>query len=198
VRYLTLVLLLAAMLTRADVAYPPQSVYQLQTRLTNQAGVEHGLDVYAGHPVLVTMFYGTCPATCPLLIDTLRAAERAASPAQRQRLRVLLISIDPQHDTVQSLQELARSRRIDPSRWTLARTDAATVRRIARRGVQPLQRHHAIDATGRNSDAEHGSRQSRRRADPGPLGHSLIRGLLSGIPRIRSRALLNSLRHGAV
>jgi protein SCO1/2 len=131
VRYLTLVLLLAAMLTRADVAYPPQSVYQLQTRLTNQAGVEHGLDVYAGHPVLVTMFYGTCPATCPLLIDTLRAAERAASPAQRQRLRVLLISIDPQHDTVQSLQELARSRRIDPSRWTLARTDAATVRRIA-------------------------------------------------------------------
>jgi protein SCO1/2 len=131
VRYLTLVLLLAAMLTRADVAYPPQSIYQLQTRLTNQAGVEHGLDVYAGHPVLVTMFYGTCPATCPLLIDTLRAAERAASPAQRQRLRVLLISIDPQHDTVQSLQELARSRRIDPSRWTLARTDAATVRRIA-------------------------------------------------------------------
>ena len=46
-RYLTLVLLLAAMLTRADVAYPPQSIYQLQTRLTNQAGVEHGLDVYA-------------------------------------------------------------------------------------------------------------------------------------------------------
>jgi protein SCO1/2 len=131
VRYLALVLLLAAMPVRADVAYPPQSIYQLQTRLTNQAGVEHGLDVYAGHPVLVTMFYGTCPAACPLLIDTLRAAERAAPPAQRQRLRVLMISIDPQHDTVQSLQELARSRRIDPSRWTLARTDAATVRRIA-------------------------------------------------------------------
>ena len=130
-RYLALVLLLAVMLVRADVAYPPQSIYQLPTRLTNQAGVEHGLDVYAGHPVLVTMFYGTCPAACPLLIDTLRAAERAAPPAQRQRLRVLLISIDPQHDTVQSLQELARSRRIDPSRWTLARTDAATVRRIA-------------------------------------------------------------------
>jgi protein SCO1/2 len=46
-------------------------------------------------------------------------------------LRVLLISIDPQHDTVQSLQELARSRHIDVSRWTLARTDATTVRRIA-------------------------------------------------------------------
>jgi protein SCO1/2 len=77
------------------------------------------------------MFYGSCPAACPLLIDTLRAIERAAPPAQRQRLRVLMISIDPQHDSVQSLQELAQTRRIDLSRWTLSRADAATVRRIA-------------------------------------------------------------------
>jgi len=111
--------------------YPPQSIYQLQAVLTNQAGVQHGLDVYAGQPVLVTMFYGSCPAACPLLIDTLRAVERAAPPEQRERLRVLLISIDPQRDTPQSLQELARVRHIDVSRWTLARTDAATVRRIA-------------------------------------------------------------------
>ena len=42
-----------------------------------------------------------------------------------------MISIDPEHDSVQSLTELARTRRIDLARWTLARTDAATVRRIA-------------------------------------------------------------------
>ena len=34
------------------------------------------LDLYRGHPVMVTMFYATCPATCPLIIDTLRAVER--------------------------------------------------------------------------------------------------------------------------
>lgn len=130
-RYLASILLLAATLAHADVAYPPLSVYQLESRLTNQDGIEHGLDVYHGHPVLVTMFYGSCPAACPLLIDTLRAIERAAAPVQRQRLRVLMISIDPEHDTAKNLQELARSRRIDVSRWTLARADAATVRRIA-------------------------------------------------------------------
>jgi protein SCO1/2 len=42
-----------------------------------------------------------------------------------------MISIDPQRDTVPALQALARSRRIDSSRWVLARTDEATVRRIA-------------------------------------------------------------------
>jgi protein SCO1 len=125
------VLLLIASVAGADVTYPSQSIYQLAAVLTNQAGEQHGLDVYAGHPVLVTMFYGSCPAACPLLVDTLFAIERAAPPAQRERLRVLMISIDPQRDTPQALQELARVRHVDLSRWTLARTDAATVRRIA-------------------------------------------------------------------
>ena len=123
--------MLIASVAHAGAAYPPQAIYQLQAVLTNQAGAQHGLDVYAGQPVLITMFYGSCPAACPLLIDTLHAVERAAPPAQRDRLRVLMISIDPQRDTPQSLQELARVRHIDGSRWTLARTDAATVRRIA-------------------------------------------------------------------
>ena len=130
-RIAALVLLLTVCVARGDVPYPPQSIYQLDAALTNQAGNQHGLDVYAGHPVLVTMFYGSCPAACPLLIDTLFAVERAAPSAQRERLRVLMISIDPQRDTPQTLQELARVRHIDASRWTLARTDPATVRRIA-------------------------------------------------------------------
>lgn len=130
-KHLALLLLLAAGLAQAGDVYPSQSIYRLEADLTNQSGVAHGLDVYAGQPVLITMFYGSCPAACPLLIDTLRAVERAAPQAQRQRLRVLMISIDPQHDSVQSLQELAKMRRIDLSRWTLARTDATTVRRIA-------------------------------------------------------------------
>ena len=124
-------LLLMASVARGDVTYPPQSIYQLEAALTSQAGEQQGLDVYAGHPVLLTMFYGSCPAACPLLIDTLFAVERAASPAQRERMRVLMISIDPQRDTPQLLQDLAKTRHIDLSRWTLARADAATVRRIA-------------------------------------------------------------------
>jgi protein SCO1/2 len=66
-----------------------------------------------------------------LLIDTVRATERAVPVTLRSQLRVLLISIDPEHDTVANLQALARTRRIDTTRWTLARTDAATVRKIA-------------------------------------------------------------------
>jgi protein SCO1/2 len=126
-----LTLLMVASLAHGGDGYPPESIYRLQAHLSNQSGVAHGLDVYEGQPVLITMFYGSCSAACPLLMDTLRAVERAAPPQQRERLRVLMISIDPEHDTVQNLAELARARRIDLAHWTLARTDPATVRRIA-------------------------------------------------------------------
>jgi protein SCO1 len=125
--------LLAAVFGRASAGtpYPSESIYNLDAALTSQSGAEHHLDVYRGHAVLVTMFYGSCPAACPLLIDTLRAVERSTPAGVRGNLRVLMISIDPARDTVDKLQALARERRIDTARWTLARTDERTVRRIA-------------------------------------------------------------------
>lgn len=110
---------------------PPTSVYHLEATLTDQAGRTHGLDLYRGSPVLVTMFYGSCQATCPLIIETLRDVERQIPSAQRAKLRVLLVSIDPEHDTPAALRKLAEERRIDTSRWTLARANDADVRRIA-------------------------------------------------------------------
>ena len=110
---------------------PPASLYHLDAKLTNQAGETHGLDVYRGHPVLVTMFYGSCQATCPMIIDTLRVTERAVSAEQRANLRVLMISFDPQRDTPAALNAIATQRRIDGARWTLAHAEASTVRTIA-------------------------------------------------------------------
>ena len=91
-----------------------------------------GLDVYRGHPVLVTMFYGSCPATCPLIIDTLRAIEQELDAAQRARTAG---TADLDRSRARHARGAARAGRergaSTPARWTLARTDAATVRNIA-------------------------------------------------------------------
>lgn len=127
-KHLLFALLLLATIVRADSS---GSIYQLDAALTDENGVSRRMDVHRGHPVLVTMFYGSCPMACPLLIDTLRAIERATPPRERPQLRFLLISIDPERDTVANLRALGESRKLDTSRWTLARTDAASVRKIA-------------------------------------------------------------------
>jgi protein SCO1/2 len=107
------------------------SLYQMHEKLLSQDGRAIDLDVYRGQPVLVTMFYGSCQATCPLIIDTLRAVERKLDAPRRQQLRVLLVSLDAGRDTPAALRAVADERRIDTTRWTLAHADAAAVRRIA-------------------------------------------------------------------
>jgi len=127
--------MLLALLFAVDIlakdADPPESIYQLDAKLTDQTGRARGLDLYRGSPVLITMFYGSCQATCPLIIDTLRSTERGLSVEQRGKLRVLLVSFDPERDTPKALADIAATRRIDTSRWTLATADANTVRDIA-------------------------------------------------------------------
>jgi protein SCO1/2 len=128
---LLLSLLIFAVPALAEPTYPPQSIYHLDAALTDQSGKQVGLDVQRGHPVLVTMFYASCPMTCPMLIDTLRAIERAVPQEQRSNLRVVMISIDAERDTPEKLRQLADQRRMDLSRWTLVRADSPMVRKIA-------------------------------------------------------------------
>ena len=112
-------------------ALPGDSVYQLPITLTGQDGRSARLDGRRGAPVLMSMFYTSCKFVCPMLIETIRDVEAKLSVEERANLGVVLVSIDPEHDTVQVLKRVADERGIDAARWTLARTDAASVRKLA-------------------------------------------------------------------
>ncbi|RZJ08784.1 MAG: SCO family protein [Rubrivivax sp.] len=112
-------------------ALPGDSVYQLDAKLTDQRGQALKLDAGRGQPVLVSMFYTSCQFVCPMLIEAASATQAALPAADRQRLKVLLISFDPARDTPAKLEAMAKERSLDGSQWTLARTDPATVRKIA-------------------------------------------------------------------
>ncbi len=77
------------------------------------------------------MFYTSCRYICPLIVDSAKGVDHALTPAERARLGVMLISLDPARDDTAALASVARKRKLDPARWTLARTDAGTVRRVA-------------------------------------------------------------------
>jgi protein SCO1/2 len=128
-------LLLAACLGLAGFAgsapLPGDSVLRLEDHFSDQQGREFTLAQRRGHVQLVAMFYSSCPYACPLLIDSGKGVEHALEPAQRGKLRVLLISLDPKRDDTKALAAVAVKRKVDTTRWTLARTDAAGVRRTA-------------------------------------------------------------------
>jgi protein SCO1 len=115
----------------ADAALPSASLYQLQAQLVDQHGARVTLDAGRGHPVLVSMFYTSCQFVCPMLIETMRATEAKLTEAERQRLTVLMVTFDPAHDSVAVLKQAAEQHQVNSRRWTLARTDATSVRKIA-------------------------------------------------------------------
>ena len=115
----------------AVAALPSDSIYQLPVTLTGHDGRVARLDARRGAPVLVSMFYTSCKFVCPMLIETVRDVEGKLSADEREHLSVVLVSIDPEHDSVEVLKRTVDDRRIDGARWTLARTDAASVRKLA-------------------------------------------------------------------
>lgn len=121
----------AAAATVQPVAPPTDSIYNLAASLTDQGGKVFELNQRRGHPMLISMFYTSCKEVCPLLIDSLKATEAKLTPEQREHVGVLLVSFDPKHDTVAVLKRTADANGLEGTHWTLARTDAGTVRKLA-------------------------------------------------------------------
>lgn len=120
-----------AVATAVAAELPGDSVYRVDDVLSDQSGREFTLADGRGKPRLVAMFYTSCRYICPLIIDSAKGVEHALTPAERERLGILLVSLDPARDDTAALASVAAKRRLDPARWTLARTEATGVRRIA-------------------------------------------------------------------
>ncbi len=110
---------------------PSNSVYHLQVSVEDQIGSITGLDRYRGNPVLITMFYTSCPHVCPMLISTIKLTESKLSPEERASLRVLTISIDPERDTPERLRETLERHSVDSDRWSMTRSQPGDLRSIA-------------------------------------------------------------------
>ena len=132
VAVLIMVLASSSMAQTSDKnSLPANSVYHLDVTVEDQDGDISGLDRYKGHPVLVTMFYASCPHVCPMLISTIKLTESKLSPEERSDLRVLTISIDPERDTPQKLRETMDRHSVDNNRWSMVRSEPGELRAIA-------------------------------------------------------------------
>ena len=109
---------------------PGNSVYQLQARLLDQAGRPVQWRDLRGKPRIATMFYSNCPYMCPLIIETGKGIDRALTPAERSRLGVVMVSLDPKRDTPAALAALASKRKLDGSRWRLLQPRPQDLRAI--------------------------------------------------------------------
>ena len=107
------------------------SLYVLDGKYTDQDGKAVTLAKFRGKPVLISMFYATCPHACPMLVSDVKRIESGLDPAVRKDLQIVLVTFDPDRDTVDALRQLRELHKVEKDRWTFLRTNPGTVRELA-------------------------------------------------------------------
>jgi protein SCO1/2 len=129
----------ALALTRAPTAdanppaepLPGASLYHLNVALEPALGVPLALAQLRGHPVVVTMFYSSCAAACPVITFEMQRIEATLTPAERAQVRFVMVSFDDARDGPATLAAFVRERHLDPARWIVAHASAGNVRLLA-------------------------------------------------------------------
>lgn len=102
--------------------------------LVDQKGREIDRDTFAGKRTVVTFIFTRCavPDFCPLMTSNFAEVESALTerPGLAEGTRLLSISIDPEHDTPEVLQEYASNHTDDHDFWRFATGDPAEVAKL--------------------------------------------------------------------
>jgi protein SCO1/2 len=95
----------------------------------DEQGAPVRFEQWRGAPIVVTLFFTSCTATCPLTIERLRRVTETFERESRAATFVL-VTLDPTNDTPDQLRRFKLSRQL-PARWHLLRGDDAQVRELA-------------------------------------------------------------------
>ena len=101
--------------------------------LTDHRGVAVSLESFKGRPVAMTFVYANCHASCPILIQRLKAIEARTAPGA---VAFVAVSLDPERDTPGALAHAAHQWEVG-EQWHLLSGPPEAVRSVLRAyGVQ--------------------------------------------------------------
>jgi len=118
---------------KADSALPiaDDSIYQLESRWTNDTGKTIQLVELRGRVQVAALFFASCQAACPLLVHDMKRIEQGLPVELRDRVGFTLVTIDPERDTVAALHAYRQRVQLDANRWTLLRGAGDDIQELA-------------------------------------------------------------------
>lgn len=116
----------------APLALPAAAPVTLRVpELLDQGGHTFTLASLRGEPLIVTFVAAHCTDACPLInAQFQQIGERIAQ--KHLRVRLLTITLDPEHDSPATMRRLARSFDADPARWLMASGNVGDVHAVMR------------------------------------------------------------------
>jgi protein SCO1/2 len=148
------------------------SIYQLDSKWTDQNGKKVTLNDFSGKTLVLSMAYTSCKSACPILVSDMKRIEQALRVSLKGKVQFALFSFDSKNDTPANLRAYAKQHGLDLKEWTLLASDKEAVRQLAAAlGIRYKQDSngeysHSNVVTVLNSAGEIAFQQIGLRADP--------------------------------
>ena len=115
---------------------PPPVLRQVPPfTLTDVTGKPFGSDELRGHVYVASFFFTRCTSICPTLMSDL-AKLQDRYRREGVDVRLISITVDPEHDDPAALRQAAQRYGVDPDRWTVLTGSRTAIRDLAIGGFQ--------------------------------------------------------------
>jgi protein SCO1/2 len=99
--------------------FTQDSIYQLESTWTTTSGQHIRLGDLRGKPQVLAMIYTTCEHACPILVSLMQHIAASLAPELRPKVGFVLVTFDPERDTLSVLRAYGQKMQLDVSSWTL-------------------------------------------------------------------------------
>ena len=116
---------------KGDPDITDESLYLLDAVWSDQSAQPMQLASLRGKPVVLSMIFTSCGWACPTIVQDMKKIAGRLPENLQDKLRYVLVSMDPERDTPDVLAGYARTHHLDEGRWTLLRGESTDVRQLA-------------------------------------------------------------------
>lgn len=135
-------------LLRFEPAPPPVLGRVPEFALEDAAGARFGSADLRGQVWVASFFFTRCESICPAVLRSVAALAERNREAGLDRIRLVTITVDPEHDGPDELRAAAARFGADPRQWVFLTGPAADVRSLCRAGFQLATGEPASDERG--------------------------------------------------
>lgn len=107
------------------------SLYQVGSKWHTQAGDIIEIGDLGGRFVFIALTYTSCEFSCPLIVADMQRILKQLPAGDKSRVRMVLLSLDPERDTPETMEAFAVQKGLAPEAWTLLSGDADDVMEMA-------------------------------------------------------------------
>lgn len=128
---------------------PDLSIYHLPASWTTQDNEEIQMEDLRGNVLVMVMIYTSCKAACPRLVADMRNIEKQVPEADLDKVKFIMVSIDPETDTPQRLKKFSEDNLMEDDHWIFLRgtpedtREFAAVLAVSYKRISPIDFSHS-------------------------------------------------------